>query len=251
MVSTSLKPHGTETEFPVRWIPERVAWENFPAALSMVPTLTFLKNTLVITAICLVGELLTASLAAYGFARLRFPGRDVLFTIMLATLMLPFWVTMIPLFALYRTLKWIDTLYPLTVPAFFGGSPLYIFLLRQFYLTLPVELDEAAKIDGAGFFRIWWSVLMPLARPALGTMVVLSVVAHWNDFTGPLIFLNSTKNFTMALGTRMFQKSYSYDTYFNLTMAYCTVMTIPVILVFFIFQEYLIRGIAATGLTGR
>jgi ABC-type glycerol-3-phosphate transport system permease component len=249
MLSTSVKPDGLEYEFPIKWIPDRFAWENYQIAFQHVPTLTFLKNTLIITAISLVGELLTASLVAYGFARLRFPGRDVMFTLMMSTMMLPYFVTMIPLFILYRTLDWTNTFYPFTVPAFFGGSPFYVFLLRQFYLGLPTELDDAARIDGAGFFRTWWSVLVPLTRPALATVAILSLVFHWNDFTGPLILLNTQDKFTLALGVRLFRDT--YRTYFNQTMAYSTMMTIPVITVFFIFQKYFIQGISMTGLTGQ
>lgn len=249
MLSTSLKPDGLEYEFPIRWIPERFAWENYQVAFEHIPTLTFLKNTLLITGISLVGELLTASLVAYGFARLRFPGRSVMFTLMMSTMMLPYFVTMIPLFILYRTLSWTNTFYPFTVPAFFGGSPFYVFLLRQFYLGLPTELDDAARIDGAGFFRTWWSVLLPLTRPALATVAILSLVFHWNDFTGPLILLNTQDKFTLALGVRLFRDT--YRTYFNQTMAYSTMMTIPVITVFFIFQKYFIQGISMTGLTGQ
>ena len=249
MVSTSLKGSGLEYEFPIRWIPEPVAWGNYPKAFTSVPTLTFLKNTLVITGVSLIGEVLTASLAAYGFARLRFPGRDALFTLMLSTMMLPYIVTMIPLFVLFRYLGWINTLLPLTVPAFFGGHPLFIFLLRQFFMTLPTELDDAAKIDGAGFFRIWWTVLLPLARPALATVAILSLVFHWNDFVAPLIYLNSQENFTLSLGIRLFRDEYT--THFNLTMAYATMMTLPIITVFFLFQKYFIRGISMAGLTGR
>ena len=249
MISTSLKPDGDEYEFPIRWIPRRIAWENYPIAAAAVPTLIFLRNTLLISAVSLVGEILSASLVAYGFARLRFPGRDVLFMMMMGSLMLPYFVTMIPLFVLYRELGWINTLYPLTVPAFFGGHPIYIFLLRQFYLTLPTELDDAARIDGAGFFRTWWSVLMPLTTPGLATVAIMSLVFHWNDFTGPLILLNTQDRFTLALGVRLFRDQ--YRTYFNLTMAYSTMMTIPVVAVFFIFQRHFIKGISMTGITGR
>jgi len=249
MVSTSLKPDGTEYEFPIRWIPQRFAWENYQEAIEAVPTLTFLKNTLLISLVSLVGELLSASLAAYGFARLRFPGRDALFALMMSTLMLPYFVMMIPLFVLFRHLGWVNTLYPFTVPAFFGGHPFYIFVLRQFFMTLPTELDDAARIDGAGFLRIWWSVLLPLTRPALATVAIMSLVFHWNDFTGPLIMLNSQDKFTLALGVRLFRDQ--HRTYFNQTMAYSTMMTLPVLTMFFIFQKHFIKGISMTGLTGR
>jgi len=249
MVSTSLKPPGTETEFPIRWIPSRFVWDNYVRAATIVPMLTYLKNTLIIAGFSVVGNLLTASLAAYGFARLRFPGRDALFMLMLSTMMLPYMVVIIPLFVLFRELGWVDTLYPFTVPAFLGGRALYIFLLRQYFKGLPMELDEAAKIDGAGFFRIWWTILMPLARPALGTVAILCLVASWNDFVGPMIFLNSTENFTLALGTRAFHGQYTME--LNLTMAFSTMMTLPILTVFFLFQKYMIKGISMTGITGR
>lgn len=248
MVSTSLKPEGTEYDFPIRWIPDPPVWENYLKAFRAVPTLTFLRNTLVITVLSLVGDLLSASLVAYGFARLRFPGREALFTVLLATIMLPFFVVMIPLFVLYRSLGWVNTFYPFIVPSFFGGHPLYIFLLRQFYLTLPRELDDAARIDGAGFFRTWWSVLLPLTGPALATVAIMSLIFNWNNFTGPLILLNSRDRFTLALGIRLF--SDQYRMLLNQTMAYTTMMTLPIVAVFFLFQKYFVRGINITGLTG-
>lgn len=249
MISTSLKPNGAEFDFPIRWIPERFAWENYAKAFTTVPTMMYLKNTLIISLVSLVGEALTASLVAYGFARLRFPGRDFLFILMLSTMMLPFFVTMIPLFILYSSLGWINTFYPLTVPAFFGGGSFFIFLLRQFYLTLPKELEDAARIDGAGYFRTWWSVMLPLTGPAMATVAILSLVWHWNDFTGPLIILNSNNKLTLALGIRLFQDQYS--TRFNLTMAYATMMTFPMITMFFLFQKYFVKGITLTGLAGK
>ena len=249
MVSTSLKAEGLEYEVPIRWIPDPVVWRNYAEAFTSVPTLTFLRNTLVVTVLSILGELVTGSLAAYGFARLRFPGRDALFIVMLSTLMLPYFVTMIPLFVLFKTLGWTNTLLPLIVPSFFGGRPIAIFLMRQFFLTLPTELDDAAKIDGAGFFGIWWSILLPLTRPALATVAILALVYHWNDFLAPLIYLNSNDNFTLALGIRLFRDQ--YRTFFNLTMAYATMMTVPILTVFFLFQKYFIRGISMTGLTGR
>jgi multiple sugar transport system permease protein len=249
MVSTSLKAEGLEYEVPIRWVPAPLVWQNYPQAFTSVPTPLFVRNTLLVTGLSLVGELLSSSLAAYGFARLRFPGRNLLFMVMLSTLMLPYFVTMIPLFVLFKTLGWTNTLLPLIVPSFFGGRPIAIFLMRQFFLTLPEELDDAAKIDGAGFFRIWWSILLPLTRPALATVAILSLVYHWNDFLAPLIYLNSSENFTLALGIRLFRDQ--YRTFFNLTMAYATMMTIPILAVFFLFQKYFIRGISMTGLTGR
>jgi ABC-type glycerol-3-phosphate transport system permease component len=162
--------------------------------------------------------------------------------------MVPFFVTMIPLFIIFSKLRWIDTFLPLTIPAF-GGSAFYIFLLRQFYMSIPRDLDDAARIDGANYFRIWWNILLPLTGSALATVAILSIVAHWNDFTGPLIILNSRNKATLSLGIRLFRDQYS--TRFNLTMAYAVIITFPMITIFFLFQKYFIRGIVMSGLTGR
>lgn len=247
MVGTSLKPDGTE--YSPQLLPDRPDWNNYLRAFTLVPTLRFFGNTITIAAFSLAGELITSSLAAYAFARLRFPGRDALFVIVLSTMMLPEFVTLIPLFVLYRTLGWIDTFLPLIVPAFFGGKALFIFFLRQFFMTLPRELDDAAKIDGASFLRTWWSVILPQAKPALATVAVLSLVFHWNEYVGPLVYLNTQTNFTLVLGTQLFRDE--YHTFFNLTMAYCTIITVPVLILFFIAQRHFVKGISMTGLAGR
>jgi multiple sugar transport system permease protein len=249
MVSTSLKDYGKEFTFPIEWIPDPVVWANYATALDRVPTLTFFANTMIVTTSTLVGGLLSSSLVAYGFARMRFPGRDFLFMMMLSGLMLPYMVTLIPQFVLFRNLGWINTLLPLIVPAFFGGSPFYIFLLRQFFRGMPTDLEDAAKLDGAGFFRIWWTIAMPLARPGLATVAILSILNHWNDFTAPLVYLNTQDNWTLALGIRLFRDQYQIN--FNLMMAYAVMMTIPVFTVFFAFQKYFVRGITISGMGGR
>jgi multiple sugar transport system permease protein len=249
MLSTSLKARGREFSQPIEWIPDPTVWANYRTALEVVPAVTFFTNTLVITILTLVGGLLSASLAAYGFARVRFPGRDILFIVMLSGLMLPYMVTMIPQFVLFRELGWINTPLPLIVPAFFGGTPFYIFLLRQFFKGIPTDLEDAAAIDGAGFFRIWWTVAMPLAKPALATVAILSILFHWNDFLGPLIYLHTQDNWTLALGIRLFRDQYQVN--FNYMMAYAVMMTIPVFIVFFAFQKYFVRGITITGMGGR
>ncbi len=248
MFSTALKPYGQEFLFPLRWIPQPIVWDNFVTAWTTVPTLTFLKNTAIITFGSLVGELISSSLVAYGFARLRFPGRNALFILCVSQMMLPYVVLIIPLFMMFRTVHWIDTFWPLIVPGWFG-VPFYIFLLRQYYLGLPVELEDAAKIDGAGVLRTWWSIVLPLIKPALAAVGVFSFVAHWNDFLAPLIFLHSTDNFTVALG--VYQFFGEYQVHMDLVMAYSIIVTLPVILVFFAFQRYFVQGIALTGLTGR
>jgi multiple sugar transport system permease protein len=249
MISTSLKDYGREFTVPIEWIPNPVVWENYQTALDRVPALTFFANTMIVTTSTLVGGLLSSSLVAYGFARTRFPGRDFLFMVMLSGLMLPYMVTLIPQFVLFRNLGWINTLLPLIVPAFFGGSPFYIFLLRQFFRGLPTDLEDAAKLDGAGFFRIWWTIAMPLARPGLATVAILSILNHWNDFTAPLVYLNTQDNWTLALGIRLFRDQYQIN--FNLMMAYAVMMTIPVFTVFFAFQKYFVRGITISGMGGR
>lgn len=249
MVITSLKERGREFAYPIEWIPDPIVWSNYQTALDTVPAWTFLANTLIVTLLTLVGGLLSSSLAAYGFARMRFPGRDFLFMLMLSGMMLPYMVTLIPQFVLFRELGWINTLLPLIVPAFFGGTPFYIFLLRQFYKGIPTDLEDAAKLDGAGFFRIWWTVAMPLAKPALATVAILSILHHWNDFLGPLVYLHTQDNWTLALGIRLFRDAYQVN--FNLMMAYAVMMTIPVFTVFFMFQKYFVRGIAISGMGGR
>ena len=249
MISTSLKDYGREFTIPIEWIPNPIVWENYKTALERVPTLTFFMNTMIVTTLTLIGGLLSSSLVAYGFARTRFPGRDFLFMLMLSGLMLPYMVTLIPQFVLFRNLGWINTLLPLIVPAFFGGSPFYIFLLRQFFRGMPTDLEDAAKLDGAGFFRIWWTIAMPLARPGLATVAILSILHHWNDFTAPLVYLNTQDNWTLALGIRLFRDQYQIN--FNLMMAYAVMMTIPVFTVFFAFQKYFVRGITISGMGGR
>ena len=248
MISTSLKPTGNEFDVPLTFFGPRIAWDNYQKAFTAVPVFRFLLNTLFIVITTLLGETIVSSFVAYGFARFNFPGKKILFSILLATMMIPFFVTMIPLFIIFSRLRWINTFLPLIVPAF-GGSALYIFLLRQFYMSLPRDLDDAARIDGASYFRIWWNILLPLTGPVLATVAILSIVAHWNDFTGPLIILNSSSKYTLSLGLRLFRDQYT--TRFNLTMAYAVMITAPMITVFFIFQKYFVRGIVMSGLTGR
>jgi multiple sugar transport system permease protein len=248
MFTTALKPFGQEFVFPIQWIPHPAIWNNFSAAWTAVPTATFLENTAIITFGAGIGELVSSSLVAYGFARLRFPGRDALFMVCLSTMMLPYVVLIIPLFIMFRTVHWIDTFWPLIVPGWFG-VPFFIFMLRQYFLTLPRELDEAAKIDGAGILRVWWSILLPLLKPALAAVGIFSFIGHWNDFLGPLIFLNSQDKYTVALGVNMFFGE--FQVHMDLVMAYSVMVTLPIVLVFFIFQRYFVQGIALTGLTGR
>jgi multiple sugar transport system permease protein len=251
LLSTSLKQSGSELSYPPQWIPNPIEWVNYKTALvDLQPTVLYLRNTIMIAGGVTVGDVLMASLAAYGYARLRFPGRNLLFIGTLATLMLPGMVTLVPTFIMMRYLHWIDTYLPLIVPSWFGGNAFSIFLLRQFFLTIPLELDEAARIDGASPVRIWWNVILPLSGPALATVAIFDVLNSWNDFLGPLIYINSPQNFTLALGLGQFQLAHQ-QTLWNYMMAASAAMIAPVIVLFFVAQRYFMRGIVTTGLAGR
>jgi ABC-type glycerol-3-phosphate transport system permease component len=247
-VSTALKTNEQVFAVPPQWIPNPIQWGNFARAWTELPFPAFVINTVIITAISVVGQVLSASLVAYGFARFKFKGRNFFFYLMLSTMMLPAQVTMIPVFLLWRELRLIDTFAPLTIPAFFGGGAFSIFLLRQFFLTIPRELDEAAMLDGASPLTIYSKVLLPLARPALITVTLLSFLAHWDDFMGPLIYLNSMEKYTVSIGLRMFQDM--FGTQLELLMAASLIHILPTIILFFIAQRHFIKGVALTGLKG-
>jgi len=221
---------------------------NYVEAWTAKPFTHYTLNTLLITLFNIVGQVLSASLVAFAFARLEWPGRKLLFGVVLATMMLPAEVTMIPTYMIFRSLGWIDTFLPLIVPAFLGGGAFFIFLFRQFFLTLPRELDEAARVDGCSSFGIYRFVLMPLCKPIIATIAVFSFVAHWNDFLTPLIYLNSSDNFTLALGLRFFQGAYTTD--LHLLMAASALALLPVIVVFSLGQKYFVRSIVLTGTKG-
>lgn len=246
MLSSSLKELPQIFVFPPKWIPNPVRLDNYAEALKRMNFLVALKNTLTITVLCLIGQVSSASLVAYGFARIRFPGRDFLFALVLSTMMLPSQVTMIPMFILFRSLGWVDTFKPLIVPSFFGGGAFFIFLLRQFFLTIPKDLEDAARIDGCGRFRIFLQIILPLAKPALITVSIFSFMSHWNDFMGPLIYLNSEHKRTLAIALQSFQGQYTAD--WNLLMAASVVVLIPVLVIFFTLQRYFVEGIVLTGL---
>jgi ABC-type glycerol-3-phosphate transport system permease component len=248
MLSTSLKLSGRELTYPPEWIPNPVVWTNYPYALTVVPMFLFLRNTVIITAVATLFGVLTASLAGYAFARLRFPGRNFLFSCCLATLILPGIVTLIPEFFIFKQLGWINTFLPLIVPWSLGGNAFAVFLFRQYALTIPLDLDEAARVDGAGAFRIWWSVLLPLARPVLATITILSAIHHWNDFLRPLVYLNSEEMKTVALGLSLFKSEYLVE--WNLMMAAAALMLLPILVVFFLAQRYFVQGIVMTGIKG-
>lgn len=247
MLSTSLKLPGDVFAFPPEWIPNPVMWSNYPKAWNYLPFNTFTRNTILIAGISVCGATLSASIVAYSFARLRWIGRDTLFFIVLATLMLPYHITMIPVFAIWKTLGFVDTFVPLIVPSFFGGA-FNIFLMRQFFMSIPLDLDDAAKIDGCGVLGIYWRIIMPLSRPVVGTVAILAFLFYWNDFLGPLIYLNSTKNYTLALGLQLFQGQ--YNTQWELLMAASLIVMMPVLLLYFLAQRYFVQGIVFSGVKG-
>lgn len=251
MVSTALKPYALVFTVPPEWFPRPWVWRNFIDSLTLLghPVHLYAWNTTVISVLGVVGVAISSSLVAFGFARLEFPGRDALFVVLLSTMMLPPAVIMVPKFILFRDLGWLDTFKPLIVPFWFG-APFHIFLLRQFFLTIPAELDDAARIDGASSLRIYSFIILPLAKPALATVAVFAFVYHWNDLLEPLIFLSSQENWTLALFLSSFQGYIEQQPQWNLMMAASTVLVVPVLILFFFTQRLFIGGITATGIKG-
>jgi ABC-type glycerol-3-phosphate transport system permease component len=251
MLSVSLHDLPGVFAQPFRWIPEKPAWGNFAEITSLLPFWRYALNTVLVTVLVLAGTLLSCSLVAYGFSRIPFRGRNTLFALCLSTMMLPAQVTMIPLYMLFASIGWVDTFLPLVVPAFFG-SPFYIFLLRQFFLTIPREFDEAAMLDGASRFRIYWSIILPLARPALATVALFAFIGTWNDFFGPLIYLNSPEMATLTLGLSMLKSQVvgTGATQWNLLMAGAVLVMLPNVVVFLVAQKQFVKGIVMGGLRG-
>jgi multiple sugar transport system permease protein len=249
MVSVSLKPAGDVFTLPPKLLPEHWQWSNYSQAVGRFPFWRYLLNSVLITTLATIGTVLSSSLVAFGFARCRFPGRRWLFGVLLATMMLPPIVLLIPTFVLFSRVGWVDTILPLTVPAFLGTNAFSIFLLRQFYLTLPFEYDEAAYTDGASRLRVWWSVILPMSKAPLAVVTVLSIIVHWNDFLGPLVYLRDPNKLTLAVGLSYFRDQEAVQ--WNLLMAAATLMTIPMLLLFFSAQRYFVQGVSVTGLGGR
>lgn len=247
LLSGSLKSSSELFANPPIWIPESLQWSNFVTAFSQFPFLLYLKNTLIITFSTIIGAVFSNSLIAYGFSRIDWKGRDIVFIFVLATLMLPFQVLMVPLFILFKNLGWIGTFLPLIIPAFFG-NPFFIFLLRQFFLGIPKELSESAKIDGASELLIYWKIILPLSKPILTTVIIFSFIQGWGDFIGPLVFLSDNSLYTLSLGIQQIMSE--NDPRWPLLMAVGVAMTLPVIIIFFILQKYFIQGITFTGTKG-
>jgi ABC-type glycerol-3-phosphate transport system permease component len=249
MISTSLK-NQAEVYQPMKIIPDVLLWENYPTALfDFLPFPTFFKNSFIISGAVIIGDVLSAAFIAYGFARLRFPGRDALFIVLLSTMIIPFAVRMIPLFLVFKWLGWINTFLPLTVPSFVG-NPLFIFLVREFYKGIPQELTDAARIDGANEFQIWWRVMLPLSKPVLAVVAILAFQHSWNDFLQPLIFLNDTEKFTATLGLYTLIGGNDAPQAWQYLMAATLVTILPVVALFFAAQRYFISGVTLSGMKG-
>jgi multiple sugar transport system permease protein len=246
MTSTAFKA-GTAFDYPPKWIPDEVTLENFRAVWTEVPFGRYLFNSVFIAVCVTVGEVLTSSLAAYAFARMRFPGRDAMFLMYLATLMIPGQVTIIPNFILMRYLGWINTYQGLIIPTAF--TALGTFLLRQYFLSIPRELEEAARVDGASYFEVWWRIIMPLASPAIATLAVFSFMGSWNSFLWPFVMISGSDMRTLTVALRSFQTE--FGTEWGLMMAGSLIAMLPMLLIFLAAQRYFVRGIATTGFGGR
>jgi multiple sugar transport system permease protein len=234
--------------FPPQWIPDPLLLSNYPDAFNTVPFVRYFTNTMTILIPSVLGTLITASTCAYSFSRLRWPGRDLIFSVLLSTLMLPYTVTLIPTFLLWANLHMVNTFIPLILPRWFGGGIFFIFLLRQFFRSIPTELDEAAHMDGANPLQVLWYIIVPLSRPALITVAIFSGLDVWNDFLGPLIYLNSSDNYTLALGLSEFTGMYRSE--WHLLMAASAMVVAPVLVLFFLAQNYFVEGITLTGIKG-
>jgi len=253
-IMSSLKTPQEMAAFPPPWVPADPQWENYVRVFSISrhPVSVWALNSTIIVVLGTIGTILTSSLVAYSFARFQYRGRDLLFAITLATIMLPAQVTLIPQFVLFYNLGWINTLKPLWIPSWFGGGAFAIFLMRQFFLSLPKDLDEAALIDGASYFRIFWSILLPLCKPVLATLAIIVIIDLWSDFQGPLVYLNSPEKFTISVGLRFFNNTPEVggEPLQHLLMAACVLSMLPVILIFFIGQRFFVQGIVMSGIKG-
>jgi multiple sugar transport system permease protein len=247
MLSTSLKEPGDVFIYPPQWLPQPVVWQNYLETITIMPFGRFYLNSTIQAVSVTVLQLLTASLAAFAFARLRFRGRDTLFLLYLATMMIPFQVTMIPNFIVMHFLGWIDTFRALILPPAF--SAFSTFLLRQYFMSIPVELDDAARVDGASSFRIWWQIIMPLSGPALATLAIFTFLGQWNNFLWPLVVTNSEEMWTLPVGLASFQGQYSIE--WHLLMAGSVIAVVPILVIYIVGQKWFVRGITLTGMGGR
>ena len=250
-VSTSLKTQQQIAIWPPEWIPDPVVWRNYVGVFQAAPVLLWLRNSLVLVAANVLGSVVTCSFVAYGFARMKFPGRDTLFLLLLSTLMMPYIVRLIPLYVIYNDIGWINTFLPVTVPQLLGRNPFFIFLLRQFFKGIPDDLSDAARIDGASDFGIWWRIVMPLSKPALAAVAIFAFRDAWDNFLAPLVYLAGRPDLRpLAVGLYTLRGGGGQlpDTHY--LMALSTLMILPMLLMFAVGQRYFIRGVTLTGLKG-
>jgi len=248
LVRSSFMDIGQIFILPPEWIPRPFRWQNYPEALTAVPFGRYALNTITILIFVEAGVIITSTMSAFAFSRLRWKGRDKIFSVLLTSLMVPYVVTLIPTFLLWKALGGINTFLPLTVPAWFGGGMFNVFLLRQFFLTIPYELDEAAYLDGATPLQVLWKVIIPLSKPAILTVAIFTFMSVWNDLLGPIVYLNDPDKYTLAVGLATFVGMYTGQ--WNYLMAASTVMILPPIILFFIGQKFFVQGITLTGLKG-
>lgn len=251
LISSSFKTETQVFQLPIVWIPNPIRWQNYVESLTQKPFLLYFQNTMVMVIFNQIAVLVTSSIVGYGFARINFPGRDLWFGITLATMMLPYYVTMVPQFILFSRMHWTDSFLPLIVPYFFGGGAFNVFLFRQFFRTLPEDLSDAARIDGCSEFEIYWRIFVPLSTSVFITVAIFTFLGSWNDFIGPLLYINSPEKFTIALGLSTYRSMLGVGrTRWDLLMAASVAMTAPVIIVFFILQRYFIKGVVMSGIKG-
>jgi len=251
LISSSLKTETQVFQVPFQLIPNPVRWLNYLEALTQKPFFLYFKNTMIIVIFNQIAVLLTSSLVGYGFARINFPGRDFWFAVVVATMMLPYFVTMVPQFILFSRLGWMDTYLPLIVPYFFGGGAFNVFLFRQFFRTIPEELADAARIDGCSELGIYWRIFLPVSTPVLITVSIFTFLFSWNDFIGPLLYVNSPEKFTIALGLATYRSMMGVGrTRWDLLMASSVAMTAPIVILFFVLQRYFIKGVVMSGIKG-
>ena len=251
LVSSSLKEETQVFQFPIQWLPNPVRWMNYADALTQKPFIHYFSNTMIMVIFNQIAILGTASLVGYGLARISFPGRDFWFGVALATMMLPYYVTMVPQFILFSRLGWMDSYLPLIIPYFFGGGAFNIFLFRQFFRTIPEDFSDAARMDGCSEFGIFWRIFVPLSTPVLITVAIFTFMASWNDFIGPLLYINSPEKFTVALGLATYRSMMGVGrTRWDLLMAASVAMTAPIVLLFFVLQRYFIKGVVMSGIKG-
>lgn len=247
MVLSSLKGDSEIFIFPPGLLPKVPRWRNYIDVTQAMPFSSFVFNSFKISILGVIGQLLSCSMAAYAFARIKFPGREVFFGVLLATMMVPYQVTLIPRFLIFRQLGWLNTHRPLFVPAFFGAA-FGIFLLRQFFMTIPSELEDAAVIDGCGRFGIYWRIFMPLSKPALATLTVFTFMGSWNNLLGPVIYLSTYKKMTLTVGLAYFRGQ--YHTQWALLMAGAVISIVPILILYIAAQRYFVRGVVLSGLKG-